>query len=258
MRVSVSSIKSEIFKSLANNTFNKNTLVKEALMIKEKRDKKMNYYNEMDLTRMVDSERSMILEKANTLLLQYDQKIEMCDLYSKRSKSFMNCVIALENGNTEEYKKNVLEFAKEIKEQALIYKKMELEESRQKKIALYATKSWLRVLEQQDYSKWKASTEKSETQEKIAEENMKFFELGEDERILKIRYIVENTNFMDEVPETIVSAINSLYTNIQISTNDFKNTKLLDYSPLDSIGMIYPDINKKFLDLTKQRARTSK
>lgn len=237
MRVSVSSIKSEIFKSLANNTFNKNTLVKEALMIKEKRDKKMNYYNEMDLTRMVDSERSMILEKANTLLLQYDQKIEMCDLYSKRSKSFMNCVIALENGNTEEYKKNVLEFAKEIKEQALIYKKMELEESRQKKIALYATKSWLRILEQEDYSKWKASTEKSETQEKIAEENMKFFELGEDERILK-------------------SKIND--TNIQISTNDFKNTKLLDSSPLDSIGMIYPDINKKLLDLTKQRARTSK
>ena len=106
-----------------------------------------------------------------------------------------------------------------------------------KKIALYATKSWLRVLEQQDYSKWKASTEKSETQEKIAEENMKIFELGEDERILK-------------------SKIND--TNIQISTNDFKNTKLLDYSPLDSIGMIYPDINKKFLDLTKQRARTSK
>jgi ABC-2 type transport system permease protein len=34
---------------------------------------------------------------------------------------------------------------------------------------------------------------------------------------VKIRYIVENANFIDEVPETIVNAINSLYTSIQIS-----------------------------------------
>lgn len=34
---------------------------------------------------------------------------------------------------------------------------------------------------------------------------------------VKIRYIVENTTMMEEVPETIVNAINTLYTNIQIS-----------------------------------------
>ena len=60
----------------------------------------------------------------------------------------------------EEYRKRVLEFAEEIKEQVLEYKRMELDESRQKKIALYATKSWLRVLEKEDYSRWKASSEK--------------------------------------------------------------------------------------------------
>ena len=34
---------------------------------------------------------------------------------------------------------------------------------------------------------------------------------------IKIRYIVENTTMMEEVPETLVNAINSLYTNMQIN-----------------------------------------
>ena len=48
---------------------------------------------------------------------------------------------------------------------------------------------------------------------------------------MKIRYIVENTNFMDEVPETIVSAINSLYTNIQISKLGLTEEELQSITP---------------------------
>ena len=48
---------------------------------------------------------------------------------------------------------------------------------------------------------------------------------------VKIRYIVENTNFMDEVPETIVSAINSLYTNIQISKLGLTEEELQSITP---------------------------
>ncbi len=37
------------------------------------------------------------------------------------------------------------------------------------------------------------------------------------ENNIKIRYIVKNTTMMEEVPETLVNAINSLYSNMQIS-----------------------------------------
>ena len=57
-----------------------------------------------------------------------------------------------------------------------------------------------------------------EIKEKIENEEIaKAIIVEKQDNNVKIRYIVENTNFMDEVPETIVSAINSLYTNIQIS-----------------------------------------
>lgn len=57
-----------------------------------------------------------------------------------------------------------------------------------------------------------------EIKEKIENEEIaKAIIVEKQDNNMKIRYIVENTNFMDEVPETIVSAINSLYTNIQIS-----------------------------------------
>ena len=48
---------------------------------------------------------------------------------------------------------------------------------------------------------------------------------------VKIRYIVENTNFIDEVPETIVSAINSLYSNIQISKLGLTESQLQSITP---------------------------
>ena len=66
---------------------------------------------------------------------------------------------------------------------------------------------------------------------------MKFFELGEEEHILK-------------------SKIND--TNIQIRRTDFDTLDLINSSPLKSIGKIYPDINKYFLDLNAQRAKISK
>lgn len=37
------------------------------------------------------------------------------------------------------------------------------------------------------------------------------------EENIKIRYILENTNMMDTIPEDIVNSINTLYTNLQIS-----------------------------------------
>ena len=173
MGITSNEIKSQVFKAIANNILNRNTLSKEAVMIKEKRDKKMADYSELDKSAINEHERNMILEKANTVLLQYNQKIKMADLYSKRSKAFMNCLIAIE-----------------------------------KKI-----------------------------QETIKKENMKFFELGEEEHILK-------------------SKIND--TNIQIRRTDFDTLDLINSSPLKSIGKIYPDINKCFLDLNAQRAKISK
>ena len=42
---------------------------------------------------------------------------------------------------------------------------------------------------------------------------------------------MENTNFMDEVPEMIVNAINSLYTNIQISKLGLTEEELQSITP---------------------------
>ncbi len=55
----------------------------------------------------------------------------------------------------------------------------------------------------------KAKIEKEEVKEAIIIERQ--------EENIKIRYIVENTIMMDEVPESIVNSINSLYFNVQIN-----------------------------------------
>lgn len=48
---------------------------------------------------------------------------------------------------------------------------------------------------------------------------------------IKIRYIVENTAWTSEVPENIISAINTLYTNIQISKLDLSEEELQSITP---------------------------
>lgn len=48
---------------------------------------------------------------------------------------------------------------------------------------------------------------------------------------LKIRYIVKNMNMMQEVPENIVNAINSLYTNIQISKLGLNEEQMQSITP---------------------------
>ncbi len=48
---------------------------------------------------------------------------------------------------------------------------------------------------------------------------------------VKIRYIVENTTMMEEVPETIVNAINTLYTNIQINKLGLSPEQLQSITP---------------------------
>ena len=48
---------------------------------------------------------------------------------------------------------------------------------------------------------------------------------------IKIRYIVENTNMMTEVPENIINSINSLYSNIQISKLGLTEEQLQSITP---------------------------
>lgn len=51
------------------------------------------------------------------------------------------------------------------------------------------------------------------------------------ENNIKIRYIVENTTMMEEVPETVVNSINNLYSNMQISKLGLSQEQLLSIKP---------------------------
>ena len=71
-----------------------------------------------------------------------------------------------------------------------------------------------------------------EIKEKIANaEIMDAIMVEKQENNVKIRYIVENTAMMDGVPETIISAINTLYTNIQISKLGLTPQELQSITP---------------------------
>ena len=48
---------------------------------------------------------------------------------------------------------------------------------------------------------------------------------------VKIRYIVENTTMMEEVPEVIVNSINTIYTNLQISKLGLTETEIQSITP---------------------------
>lgn len=48
---------------------------------------------------------------------------------------------------------------------------------------------------------------------------------------IKIRYIVENTSMLEEVPETLVNSINSLYTNMQISKLGLTQEQIQSITP---------------------------
>ena len=51
------------------------------------------------------------------------------------------------------------------------------------------------------------------------------------ENNVKVRYIIKNTTMINEVPENIVNAINSLYTNIQISKLELTNEQIQSITP---------------------------
>ena len=51
------------------------------------------------------------------------------------------------------------------------------------------------------------------------------------ENNVKVRYIIKNTTMISEVPENIVNAINSLYTNIQISKLGLTNEQIKSITP---------------------------
>lgn len=71
-----------------------------------------------------------------------------------------------------------------------------------------------------------------EIKEKIENENIESAIIIEpNEQNIKIRYIVKNMNMMETVPEDIVGAINSLYTNLQISKLGLTQEQLQSITP---------------------------
>lgn len=71
-----------------------------------------------------------------------------------------------------------------------------------------------------------------EIKEKIENENIESAIIIEpNEQNIKIRYIVKNMNMMETVPENIVGAINSLYTNLQISKLGLTQEQLQSITP---------------------------
>ena len=68
--------------------------------------------------------------------------------------------------------------------------------------------------------------------EEIENENIESAIIIEpNEQNIKIRYIVKNMNMMETVPEDIVGAINSLYTNLQISKLGLSQKQLQSITP---------------------------
>ncbi len=78
-------------------------------------------------------------------------------------------------------------------------------------------------IEKADFDEIKQKIENEEIAEAIMIEKK--------ENNIKIRYIVENTNMMTEVPENIVYSINSLYSNIQISKLGLTEEQLQTIAP---------------------------
>ena len=71
-----------------------------------------------------------------------------------------------------------------------------------------------------------------EIKEEIENENIESAIIIEpNEQNIKIRYIVKNMNMMETVPEDIVGAINSLYTNLQISKLGLSQEQLQSITP---------------------------
>lgn len=71
-----------------------------------------------------------------------------------------------------------------------------------------------------------------EIKEEIENENIESAIIIEpNEQNIKIRYIVKNINMMETVPEDIVGAINSLYTNLQISKLGLSQEQLQSITP---------------------------
>jgi ABC-type Na+ efflux pump permease component-like protein len=71
-----------------------------------------------------------------------------------------------------------------------------------------------------------------EIKEEIENENIESAIIIEpNEQNIKIRYIVKNMNMMETVPEDIVGAINSLYTNLQISKLGLTQEQLQSITP---------------------------
>ena len=71
-----------------------------------------------------------------------------------------------------------------------------------------------------------------EIKEKIENEEIdEAIIIEKQENNIKIRYVVENTNFIEEVPETLVSSINAMYSNLQISKLGLTQEQIQSITP---------------------------
>ena len=88
----------------------------------------------------------------------------------------------------------------------------------------------LLIVDNDNIFEGKASFE--EIKEKIEDEKIsEAIMIEKQENNIKIRYIVENTTMMTEVPENIIDAINSLYSNIQLSKLGLTEEQLQSINP---------------------------
>ena len=92
----------------------------------------------------------------------------------------------------------------------------------------------LELLKQEDLG-YEIEIQKSdinEVREKIANEEIdEAIMIKKQENNIEIKYIVKNANFINEVPQTIVTAINTLYNNIQISKLGLTEEQLKSITP---------------------------
>lgn len=196
----------------------------------------LEYQRILNESIQLEAERALLFEKSNYNLLEYQQALQICDLYLRRAKAFLNCVVSLSNQDYEEFKKYSNEFAIEIGKQALLYKKMEIQKTRQKRIIDIRKKQWFSILEKKNSKNEQLKEEKWNTTEKINSENIQLFDLEEEQGLMM--KIFQNGK-------------------IELQEEDFNNTNLIDKSPLEVAKKVYPELNQ-LSQLNEQRGRINK
>lgn len=226
-------LRKNVFKQISNNSYNRQMIEGELILLKEKQKRKIDSYQNLKQTISLDAERALVLEKSNFDLLDYKIKIEKCSLYPKRAQLFLNCIISLSKHNHEDFRKYSTEFAEEIKKQALQYKKMQIQQTRQKQIVYNKVKQWIRIVEKTKPDDDELKKQKEISQNSVNDENMKLFYLEEEQETMQ-------QSFEKETP--------------QLSEQDFYDTSLIDNSPLDTANKIFPQLKEQLMELNEERS----